>query len=242
MTVRICVWSGPRNISTALMYAFAQRADTIVVDEPFYGHYLSQTPAHEYHPGATEIITSMENDWRKVITDTILAPVAAPIIFFKMMTHHIMDIDWNFLQQTVNILLTRNPYDMLPSYAKNVTTPQLHDVGYADHIKLLDFLRSVGQTPPILESETFLQNPHLVLQRLCQQIGIPFTEKMLSWQAGPKTEDGVWAKYWYNSVHASTGFREYTPKTDPFPQQLQSLLAECLPHYEQLAQLAITAE
>lgn len=242
MTIRICMWSGPRNISTALMYAFAQRSDTMVVDEPFYGHYLSHTAARAYHPGAEEIVATMENDWRKVVNDTILAPTDASVIFFKMMTHHIMDIDWAFMQDTVNVLLTRNPYDMLLSYVKKVAEPELYDVGYADHIRLLDYLQSVGQMPPVLEAETFLQNPRLVLQRLCQQIGIPFAEGMLSWEAGARPEDGVWAKYWYRSVHQSTGFRPYQPRTELFPERLRPLLAECTPYYEQLAQVAIQAE
>ncbi len=241
MTIRICVWSGPRNISTALMYSFAQRSDTAVVDEPFYGHYLSQTAAREYHPGADEIIATMENNWRKVISDTILAPTESPVIFFKMMTHHILEIDWEFMKNTVNVLLTRNPYDMLPSYIKTVAEPQMHDIGYADHIRLLDYLRSIGQTPPVIESETFLQNPPLVLQRLCAKIGIPFAETMLSWEAGKRPEDGIWAKHWYHNVHTSKGFHEYKPKTESFPDKLKPLLAECLPYYEQLAELAITA-
>ncbi|MEM7119068.1 MAG: sulfotransferase family protein [Chloroflexota bacterium] len=241
MTKRICIWSGPRNISTALMYSFAQRSDTVVVDEPFYGHYLSQYPAYEYHPGAEEVVAIMENDWRKVVDD-ILAPKETPVIFYKMMTHHIMEIDWDFMRHTVNVLLTRAPQDMLPSYAKNVEQPQLLDTGYADHIKLLDYLQSIGQTPPVLESQEVLKNPRRVLGELCDQMGIPFEEAMLSWEAGPRPEDGSWAKYWYHNVHKSTGFQPYKPKTEPFPEHLRPLLAECLPYYEQLAPLAIMAD
>ena len=130
-TTRICLWSGPRNISTALMYSFAQRSDTAVFDEPLYAHYLSKTAAREYHPGAEQVIAEMENDGEKVVRDLILGNHDAPVLFFKHMTHHLNDLDWGFMQQTVNIILTRDPYDMLPSYAKQVEQHALHDVALA---------------------------------------------------------------------------------------------------------------
>lgn len=242
MTKRICLWSGPRNISTALMYSFAQRADTTVVDEPLYAHYLSTTDAHTYHPGSAEVIAVQENDGAKVVREVILGDYPTPLVFFKHMTHHLVNLDWDFLDQTINVLLTRDPRDMLPSYAKNVKQPTLRDTDYADHLKLLDYLRARGQTPPVLEAKQVLLNPRRVLSRLCQQIDIPFDEAMLSWPAGPRPEDGVWAKYWYHSVHQSTGFEAYRPKTSPFPEHLKPLLAECQPYYEQLAALAIQAD
>ena len=238
---RICLWSGPRNISTALMYSFAQRADTAVFDEPLYAHYLSKTPAQHYHPGADEVIATMENDGQKVVQNLILGSQAAPVLFFKHMTHHLNDLDWGFMHQTVNVILTRDPVEMLPSYAKQVEQPALHDVGYALHLELLDYLRSIGQTPPVLDSKQTLLNPRGVLTRLCEQIGIPFDEAMLSWQAGARPEDGTWAKFWYHAVHRSTGFQQYQPKTEPFPEQLRPLLAECQPYYEKLSALAIQA-
>lgn len=242
MTQRICLWSGPRNISTALMYAFAQRRDTSVVDEPLYAHYLSTTDAHTYHPGSAEVIAVQENDGAKVVRDVIFGDYPTPLVFFKHMTHHLVNLDWGFLDETTNVLLTRDPRDMLPSYAKNVELPTLRDTDYADHLKLLDYLRSRGQTPPVLDAKQVLLNPRGVLTRLCHQIGIPFDEAMLSWPAGPRSEDGVWAKYWYHAVHQSTGFQPYQPKTGPFPEHLLPLLAECQPYYEQLATLAIKAD
>ncbi len=238
---RICLWSGPRNISTALMYSFAQRSDTTVFDEPLYAHYLSHTSARQYHPGADEIIATMENDGQKVVDDLILGDHATSIVFFKHMTHHLLNLDLGFLDRTVNILLTRDPLEMLPSYGAVVESPTLKDVGYAQHLELLHYLQSRGQNPPVLDSKQILLNPRKVLTELCERIGIPFDEAMLSWPAGARPEDGVWAKYWYRSVHQSTGFGTYVQKSAPFPKQLEPLLAECLPYYKQLSALAIQA-
>jgi Sulfotransferase domain len=238
---RICLWSGPRNISTALMYSFAQRSDSIVFDEPLYAHYLSKTPARAYHPGAEEVIATMENDGEKVVSDLILSDFDKPVVFFKHMTHHLYNINLSFLDQTVNVLLTRDPFDMLPSYAAQVETPTLQDVGYKQHLELLEHLQSRGQTPPVLDSKQILLNPRKVLNELCERIGIPFQGAMLSWEAGARPEDGSWAKYWYKSVHESTGFGEYVKKLTPFPESLKPLLAECQPYYEQLSKLAIQA-
>jgi hypothetical protein len=236
---RICLWSGPRNISTALMYSFAQRNDSIVFDEPLYAHYLSKTPARAYHPGADEVIATMENDGQKVVEELILGDFEKPVVFFKHMTHHLYNLDLGFLDQTVNVLLTRDPFDMLPSYAVNVETPTIQDVGYKQHIELLEYLQSRGQNPPVLDSKQILLNPKKVLNELCERIGIDFQDSMLSWQAGARLEDGSWAKYWYKSVHESTGFGQYVQKSQPFPDSLKPLLAECKPYYEQLSALAI---
>lgn len=224
------------------MYSFAQRDDTTVVDEPFYAHYLSTTEAHEYHPGAKQVLAEMENDGRRVIDKVILGKYETPVVFFKMMIHHLRGLPWSFMAETVNVLLTRNPKDMLPSFAKQISGVALHDTGYTEHMEVLDYLKSIGQTPPVLESQTLLKNPPMVLQRLCEQIGIPFDEAMLSWEAGPRPEDGSWAKYWYHSVHRSTGFAPYRPKEKPFPEELRPLLAECQPLYEEVAKLAISAK
>ncbi len=239
--VRICLWSGPRNISTALMYSFAQRDDTVVYDEPLYAYYLSKTHAREYHPGAQEVIASMENDGEKVVRDLILGDQPKPVAFFKHMTHHLLDLDRDFLSQTVNILLTRDPLDMLPSFATQIQNPSLQDVDYKSHTELLSLLQSMGQDPPVLDSKQILLNPKKVLGELCERIGIPFQEAMLSWGAGARPEDGSWAKYWYKSVHQSTGFGRYIQKSDPFPEALRPLLEECQPYYEQLSAIAIKA-
>ena len=240
-THRICLWSGPRNISTALMYSFAQRPDTTVYDEPLYAHYLSRTPARGYHPGAERVIAEMENDGEVVVRELILGDQPTPVAFFKHMTHHLLNLDWSFLDQTVNVMLTRDPIDMLPSYGAVVETPTLGDVGYAAHVELLDYLRELGQEPPVLDSKQVLLNPPKVLGELCERIGIEFKEEMLNWEAGPRPEDGSWAEFWYASVHRSTGFAPYRPKNTPFPEHLEPLLEEARPYYEKLRALAIQA-
>ncbi len=240
--IRLCVWSGPRNISTALMYSFAQREDTTVYDEPLYAHYLVNTAAKDYHPGADDIIATMDNDGEKVVADTILGPQPTPVAFFKQMTHHLVKLDQLFLSQTVNVMLTRHPRDMLPSYAEQVSKPTLRDVGYKMQLDLVEYLQSLGQEPAVLDSEATLRNPRGVLKKLCERIGISFDEAMLSWPAGARPEDGIWAQYWYASVHGSTGFQPYKLKTEPFPEHLKPLFDECMPYYVALAQEAITAE
>lgn len=239
--VRICLWSGPRNISTALMYAFAQRDDTIVYDEPLYAHYLARTPARTYHPGAAEVIATMENDGTTVVRDLILGDQPKPVAFFKQMTHHLVELDLAFLAETVNVLLTRDPVDMLPSYVQQIEQPSLQDVGYQAHTDLLRRLQAMGQDPPVLDSMQILLNPRKVLGELCARIGIPFQDAMLHWEAGARPEDGSWAKYWYQSVHQSTGFVPYRRKNVPFPEALKPLLEECKPHYEELRAVAIKA-
>jgi len=157
------------------------------------------------------------------------------------MTHHLHNLDKGFLAETVNVLLTRDPVDMLPSYAEWVERPTLGDVDYKIHVELLEYLRSIGQNPPVLDSKEVLLNPKKVLGELCERIGIAFQQEMLSWKAGPRPEDGSWAKYWYKSVHQSTGFGKYAPKSEPFPEALKPLLEECQPYYEQLNAIAIKA-
>ena len=241
-STRICLWSGPRNISTALMYSFAQRPDTVVYDEPLYAHYLSKTPAREYHPGAERVIADMENDGEAVVRDLILGLQPAPVAFFKHMTHHLVGLDWGFLKHTTNVLLTRDPVEMLPSYGAVVEAPAMADVGYAAHVELLEYLQALGQDPPVLDAKQVLLDPRGVLEELCNRIRIEFKEGMLRWEAGPRLEDGSWAEFWYAGVHRSTGFAPYRPKTEPFPVHLEPLLAECRPYYERLKTRAIQAD
>ena len=239
--LRISLWSGPRNISTALMYSFAQRADTRVFDEPLYGHYLRVTNADEYHPGAAETKATYDQNGERVIRDVMFGDYAESVLFFKNMTHFLVDLDWGFMDGLCNVLLTRDPRDMLPSYAKQIHQPSMRDVGYEDHIKLLTWLRARGQNPAILDSAEILKNPEGVLRKLCEHIGIAFDPAVLSWEAGKRPEDGPWGQYWYHNVWKSTGFAPYKPKTEPFPEHLKPLLDKCLPFYEQLSAQAIKA-
>lgn len=238
-TLRINLWSGPRNVSTALMYSFAQRADTTVVDEPLYGHYLRVADA--VHPGMDEVMAAMDCDGERVVRAVILGQCPTPVIFFKQMAHHLVALDRSFLAQTINVLLIRDPVQMLPSLAHNLPHPSLRDTGLAIQHELYDQLLALGQDPPILDSKELLKNPASVLGQLCQQLGIGFDEHMLYWQPGARPEDGVWAKYWYSSVHGSRGFEPYRAKQEPFPPRLLPLLAECKPHYAYLAARAIKA-
>jgi len=237
-SVRINVWSGPRNISTALMYSFAQRADTTVYDEPLYAHYLSKTTAKEYHPGADEVIADQENDGQKVV-DMILGEHPTRISFFKHMTHQLIQLDLSFLHDVVNVILTRNPFEMIASFSKQIEHPTLQDVGYAAHLKLLRYLNDHHLKVIVLDGKSVMLNPKKVLTELCDQINIPFDKTMLSWNAGARVEDGVWAKHWYHNVHKSTGFAEYVQKEIDFPERLRPLLHTCQPMYNELCQLAI---
>lgn len=235
---RICLWSGPRNVSTALMYSFAQRADTKVFDEPLYGHYLKNTEAKFYHPMAERILSEMENNGEKVVS-FMQSCNEKPILFFKQMTHHLVKLDWSFLKDMQNIILTRDPVDMLPSYAKEIENPTMADVGYAMHTELFDYLDNLSRPPIVLDSRKLLENPERVLRKLCAALSIPYDSAMLSWPAGANAEDGVWADHWYGNVHKSTGFQKYAPKTAPFPERLKPLLEECINHYNRLAKISI---
>lgn len=235
---RICMWACPRNISTTMMYAFAQRNDTKVYDEQLYAHYLANTKAKEYHPGVEEILAADENDGQKVI-DAMLQNNAAPVLFYKQMTHHLLDLDRSFMSSVQHILLTREPKEMLPSFAAVIEKPKLADTGYQHHNDLVDYFEKNDIPFTVIDSKSVLLNPKNQLQQLCSNLSIEFQEAMLSWKKGPRLEDGVWAKYWYNSIHNSTGFLEYKAKVLVFPEDLKPLLDECLPYYERLKALAI---
>lgn len=236
-TKRVCLWSGPRNISTALMYAFAQRSDTEVVDEPLYAHYLHTTGAT--HPGRDAVISAMETDVEVVIRDVVFGACSKPVLFMKQMAHHLVNIDRSFMQKTVNILLIRDPKEMLLSLTKVIGIPTLKDTGLKVQSELLTELQQMGQSPPILDAKELLLNPKRVLSILCSQLDIPFEEDMLSWSRGGHPSDGVWAPHWYQNVHQTVGFVPYKPKTEPFPIELEGVLSECLPYYDRLRADAI---
>jgi len=239
-TQRICLWSGPRNVSTALMYAFGQRSDTQILDEPLYAHYLHVTDT--IHPVREEVLTSMETDGDTVIRDIILGPSEKPVLFMKQMAHHLVDIDRSFMEKTVNVLLIRNPKEMLSSLANVIGIPKMKDTGFNIQVELLADLQKIGQSPPILDSRELLLAPKKVLSKLCARLNLPFEEAMLSWEQGGNPSDGVWAPYWYQNLHKSEGFAPYRPKTEPFPESLEDILSECQPYYEILSANAICAD
>ena len=238
-TTRICLWSGPRNISTALMYAFAQRTDTKVFDEPLYGYYLQNHPqAKTYHPGADLILEKMENDGENVV-NMMLENTEKPVLFFKQMTHHLWNLKRDFMKKMVNVILTRDPEEMLPSFNKVIKNPTIDDVGYAMHIELIEYFKTHQIPFVVLDAKKVLLNPKETLQKLCVFVNIPFDYKMLSWQPQQLKEDGVWAKYWYKNVHLSHGFMPYKPKEEKISEHLKPLLNECLTHYNQLITYSI---
>ena len=237
--LKLSVWSGPRNVSTALMYAFRQRPDTLVVDEPLYGHYLKVTQVQ--HPGDEEVLAAMDTDGEKVVREVLLGPCERPVHFFKNMAHHLEGLDRGFLGGLTNVLLTRDPAEMLPSLARQLPNPTLRDTGLLYQTEILDHVLDRGLDPLVLDARQLLLDPPGVLRTACDQLGIPFDEAMLRWPAGPKPEDGVWAEHWYANVHASTGFSPYTPRSGDFPERLEPLLEEGLPLYRRLTRYAIPA-
>ncbi len=237
--LKLSMWSGPRNVSTALMYAFRQRSDTLVVDEPLYGHYLASVGPG--HPGEREVLGDMDRDGERVVREVLLEPCGKPVHFFKNMAHHLVGLDREFLSALTNVFLIRNPKEMLPSLNKQLPNPTIRDTGLAQQIEILDGMVARHERPVVLDAKDLLLDPPGVLRQTCERLQIPFEDAMLHWPAGPKPEDGVWAEHWYENVHASTGFGEYRPKTEPFPKELMPLLEECQPSYERLREHAILA-
>ncbi len=231
-STRICLWSSPRNISTAMMYSFAQRPDTIVFDEPLYAHYLKVTQAD--HPGKEEVLASQENNGEKVITDVMEKNYDRTVSFFKQMTHHLIGLEKSFLSDFRNIIFIRDPKQIISSYAVVRPDVIMEDIGIKMQFELFNYLIGKALRPVVLDSNEILKDPEKVLRELCRKTGIPFFEEMLSWPAGPKKEDGVWAKYWYQNVHQSTGFQKQSTSERPLPRHLQPLYEESKKYYDQL--------
>jgi len=239
---RINAWSSPRNISTALMYSFAQRPDTRVVDEPLYAHYLLRTKSEAQHPGRAEVLNSQRNDGQKVIDEVLQGPCDRPVVFFKQMTHHLIEIDWSFLLYSDHVLLIRDPRAIIGSYAKVVPNPGIEDVGIRKQYELFQFLEARDRCRAVLDTQELLRAPRTVLEQLCRQLDLPFYPEMLAWEPGPRPEDGVWAKYWYHQVHHSEGFQPYRRKTVELSPELETLAERCRPYYAALYEHAIKAE
>ena len=234
----ICLWSGPRNVSTALMYSFAQRPDTAVIDEPLYGHYLRVSGAR--HAGGDDVMRKMNCDGDDVIRQIMRREQAEALLFIKHMAHHLEDLDLSFLTRTRNVFLVRDPQEMLPSLTIQVPQASLADTGLKRQWELFEDLSKKGQQPAVIDSKQLLLQPASVLAQLCDHLDIEFDNAMLHWPAGPIEEDGVWAEHWYHSVHRSTGFSRYVAKDD-FPDALRPLLEECQPWYDKLYSRAIKA-
>lgn len=238
-TKRFCLWSGPRNISTALMYSFAQRPDTTVFDEPLYGYYLKQTIAKEYHPGAEEVMSSMECDGSKVV-EFMMGEFDSEVVFFKNMCHHLLDLDTSFMQDTINLILTRHPAQVITSFSKEIPNPSLLDIGMKTQAELLNDLLNRNSYVIVIDSNELLKAPEQYLDLLCSKLNIPFYKEMLSWEKGPKSFDGSWAPHWYSNVHNSTGFQSYEEKALTVPEHLNDLLNEAMPYYLELKKHSLT--
>lgn len=241
MTKPICLWSGPRNVSTALMYSFAELPGVRVIDEPLYGHYLRVSGAN--HPGRDAIMAAMNCDGDAVMRDLLLQQVEDPshALFMKHMAHHLIELDLGFLCSTNNIFLIRDPREMLPSLTIQLPHATLSDTGLRRQWELYTELVDSGQHPIVLDSRELLLNPESVLRQLTLHLNIEFTSGMLTWKAGARDEDGVWAPHWYHAVRRSTGFAPYEAKTN-FPDHLQPLLNDCKPWYEKLYEQALRSD
>jgi hypothetical protein len=233
--IRIAMWSGPRNISTAMMRAWGNRADTAVIDEPFYAYYLERTG--KKHPGAEEIIAGGETDWRKVIHQ-LAAPLPSGkrIFFQKQMTHHLLpEIEREWIVAFTNCFLIRDPREVLLSYIKHNPDPTLEDLGFVQQCEVFDFVRErTDSNPPVVDAKDILQNPERMLRMLCAAIGVEFDKAMLSWPSGLRETDGMWAKYWYDEVARSTSFQPYKPRDGVVPGHLSEIYQRCRGCYERL--------
>ena len=238
--VRVAMWSGPRNISTAMMRAFENRADCAVVDEPFYAAYLAATGLE--HPMTAEVLASQPQDWRAVAAE--LAAASAPLVYEKHMTHHMLPgfgLDW--MADCRNAFLIRDPAQVLASYVQKRAEVSLGDIGVVRQHELFEREADrLGHAPPVVEGTDVLANPRAMLGALCDALGVPFDEAMLSWPAGPRDSDGVWAPAWYAAVERSTGFSApERAQTTPLADDLREIADQARPHYEALARWKLTA-
>jgi hypothetical protein len=233
--LRIAMWSGPRNISTALMRSWSNRPDTFVCDEPFYAHYLLRTG--NTHPGAAEIIAHHETSWRRVIaTLTGEIPDGKTIFYQKHMAHHLLpNIDRGWLEKVTHGFLIRDPREMLTSLIRFLPSPTVDDTGLPQQVALFHEVKErTGSVPPVLDARDVLENPKAVLNQLCDTLGVPFLDAMLEWPRGRRATDGIWAKHWYAAVEDSTSFQKYVPKKEPLPERQASLLKSCEALYQEL--------
>jgi hypothetical protein len=233
------MWSGPRTVSTAMMRAWENRPDTVVVDEPLYAFYLSSTGLD--HPGRDEVIASQPTSWRAVLSSLGGDPLppGVTIGYAKHMTHHVLPpVDLAAFAPFRHAFLIRHPRSLLASYARVRSAPTLADLGLAQQARLFEEFGG-----PVIDSSDVLAAPQAALRALCSGLGVPFSPAMLSWPAGPRDSDGVWAPYWYDSVGRSTGFTPVTPGPPPaLDRSLEPLLAQCLPYYERLSKHKITID
>jgi hypothetical protein len=231
---RLAMWSGPRNISTALMRAWENRSDSVVVDEPLYAHYLATTGLD--HPGREEIIATGETDWR-VAVEGLVGPTApgVRVSYQKQMAHHLtVEIDHAWIARLTNVLLIRDPREVVASYLTSRDQVAPDDIGIPQQLSLYQELAATGSPPRVIAAADFLLAPRSYLEGLCDAVGLPFEEGMLAWPEGPRDTDGVWAPYWYDAVRRSTGFAAYHPRETHLEGVAAHVAAACMPAYETL--------
>lgn len=225
------MWSGPRNISTAMLYSFKQRQDTAVFDEPFFGCFLKKTGV--WRPSREEVLQSMELDPDKVFK-RINSFDEKPNVFLKNMANHMEGLNFEKIMNWKNIILLRHPLKVLNSYTKHIESPSTLDLAYLHQLKIIDFLQERGREFLIVNSDKICESPKTELQKICKFLELGFSEDMLSWEKGPIKEDGVWAKYWYHNVHNSTGFSKKTSPIKELNENLKEIYEESLNHYHQI--------
>jgi hypothetical protein len=239
MSTNIAMWSGPRNISTAMMYSFGNRPDCIAWDEPFYA--FSLVHHGNDHPMRNEIIAANDSNWDSLVTKCT-GPVSKPLFYQKHMTHHMLpghDREW--IKGLANAFLIRSPERVLASYTKKWSDVDLRAIGFVEQAEIFDMVANAkGEAPPVIDAEDVLTNPRKTLTALCARIGIPFDEAMLSWPNGPKPFDGVWAPHWYEAVWRSTGFAAPTKDPTPLPAPLVRIAELATPYYEKLKAFRLT--
>ena len=230
--MRLAVWSGPRNISTAMMYSFANRSDFEAVDEPFYASYLKYTGLN--HPMRDDILGSQSDDPYKVIE--MLTKESEPSLgsqYQKHMTQHmIRQIPREWMLSVTNVFLLRHPARVVASFAKKYPNPTIDDIGFSQQVALFRYLRDAGQTPLVLNSENLREEPEAKLRDLCRGLGIEFESSMLSWPKGGMTCDGIWASHWYGAVHSSSGFGNREGTLPLLTGSLSDLATKALTDYE----------
>ena len=232
--VRVAMWSGPRNISTAMMRAFENRVDTVVVDEPLYGAYLARTGID--HPMREEVIASQPTDLEEAVA-TLSAPLpdGCTVHYAKHMSHHVsrdMDLDWTLAFR--NVLLIRDPVEVVASYVRARESCEPEDIGIPQQGWLSELWDEHGIEVPVIDAGDFLRAPEAHLRWLCDWLEIPFSERMLSWPAGPRDSDGVWAPHWYEAVWASTRFEPWRPRETALSDRDAAVAQACRPVYEAL--------
>ncbi len=226
--VRLAMWSGPRNISTALMRSWENRPDTRVVDEPLYAYYLNETGLN--HPGRDEVIAAGDTSWPAVVS-SLTAPVEG-VYYQKHMTHHLIpQLPRDWVSTLTNVLLIRDPAEVVASYVRGRSDVVAEDIGLVQQSELYDLL---GDDVPVIDSADFLRDPEGYLRWLCSFAGVEFTPAMLEWPAGPRDSDGIWAPYWYDAVLASTGFAPYRPRQTALNGAALEAAERSRPHYERL--------